>query len=84
LTALTEAPAELADEPDAARVGPLGLGIALGVLRRLRVASVDRLIREVARVDRAATRASTLLELERASDRVLWIGGTVVCMKGEP
>jgi hypothetical protein len=84
LMALTEAPAELPDQPDAARVGTFSPGIALGVLRRLRVASVDRLIREVARVDRAATRASTLLELEGASDRVLWIGATVVCMRGEP
>jgi hypothetical protein len=84
LTSLTSAPGELPDDPGDPRVGSSNPGIALGVLGRLRVASLDRLIREVARVDRSATRASTLLELERASDRVLWIGGTLICMKGEP
>ena len=84
LAGLTIPASEAPDEVDeGCRFGASIAGTALGVLRRLRVASLDRLVREVLRVDRAATRASTLLELERASDRVAWIGGAIVCVKGE-
>jgi hypothetical protein len=85
LAGLTPRAGEGHDELDeAGRREASTAGIALGVLRRLRVASIDRLVREVARVDRAATRASTLLELQQASDRVAWIGGAIVCLKGDP
>lgn len=85
LTGLTNRAGEAPDEVDEAGGREASTaGIALGVLRRLRVASVDRLVREVLRVDRAASRASTLLELQQASDRVAWIGGAIVCLRGEP
>jgi len=73
--------AESASGGDAPNGGSAS-GVALGVLFRLRVASVDRLVREVARVDRTASRESTLHALEGAGDRVRWIGRAVVCAKG--
>jgi hypothetical protein len=63
---------------------PAAAGIAMSILGRLRVASLDRLVREVARADRTTTRASTVLALEQAGDRVRWIGNEVVCLKEEP
>jgi hypothetical protein len=53
---------------------------ALAVLARLRVASVDRLVREVTRAHPGATRASTLAALETTGDRVRWIGTALVCL----
>jgi hypothetical protein len=58
-------------------------GSAMAVLVRLRVASLDRLVREVARVDRLATRSSVIQELEGAPDRVQWFGAAVVCARGD-
>jgi len=58
-------------------------GAAMTVLLRLRVASLDRLVRETARVDRTATRSSVMLELERGRDRVQWVGTALVCIRGE-
>jgi len=73
-----------ADDPaDAPPVVSSAEGVPMGVLLRLRVASIDRLVREVSRIDRTATRASTLRALEGAGDRVRWIGHSVVCAKGE-
>jgi hypothetical protein len=57
--------------------------VAITVLLRLRVASVDRLVREVARIDRAASRESTLRTLEAAGDRVQFFGRSIVCAKGD-
>lgn len=54
---------------------------ALLTLRRLRVASLERLVREVTRIDPAATRASVLLELESAGRRVAWFGRAVLCVR---
>ncbi len=58
-------------------------GISIAVLMRLRVASLDRLVREAARLERTATRSSVLRELEQAGDRIRFIGGALVCMSGE-
>jgi hypothetical protein len=86
LAAVTARPGEAIDDP----VAPVGVsvpslpGVTMSVLLRLRVASMDRLLREVARIDRTVTRSSTLLDLERARDRVQWIGTAVVCVKGDP
>jgi hypothetical protein len=54
---------------------------SLMTLRRLRIASVDRLVREVTRVDSSATRASVLAELESAGNRVAWFGRAIVCVR---
>lgn len=54
---------------------------SLSTLRRLRVASVDRLVREVTRVEPSATRASVLAELESAGARVAWFGRAIVCVR---
>ena len=60
------------------------VAIALSVLRRLRIASLDRLVREALRVESAATRASVIAELEAAGDSVRWFGRTIVCVRGLP
>jgi hypothetical protein len=67
-----------------ARGAPSMSGLAFGILRRLRIASLDRLVREVARVDPTATRTSTLLELKGAGERVRWVGSAVVFVKEQP
>jgi hypothetical protein len=71
------------DEPESkpervAPVPPLGSGTALALLRRLRIASLDRVVREATRLDPLATRASVLAELERSSGEVRWFGRTIV------
>ncbi len=53
-------------------------GIAIPTLRRLRVASLDRLVREVARLHPASTLATVVAELERVGTRVRWFGRTIV------
>lgn len=57
--------------------------LVLPVLSRLRLASLERLIRETARVDRTITRATVLAELEALSSRVRWVGRTIVYFSGE-
>jgi hypothetical protein len=54
---------------------------ALPTLQKLRVASFDRLVREVLRVDPEATRASVLAELDAAGDHVRWIGRSIVFLR---
>lgn len=54
---------------------------ALPTLQRLRVASFERLVREVLRVDPAATRASVLAELDSAGDSVRWLGRSIVFLR---
>jgi hypothetical protein len=69
--------------PPADVSAPKASGVAMSVLLRLRVASLDRLVRESARLDRTANRSSVVLELERAGDGVRWVGTALVCVKGE-
>lgn len=57
---------------------------SLLTLRRLRIASVDRLVREVARIEPSATRASVLAELEAAGKRISWFGRAIVCVRDVP
>jgi hypothetical protein len=54
---------------------------ALSVLSRLRVASVDRVVREVCRVQPSRTRRDVLAELRVDAHRVRWYGATVVAWK---
>ncbi|HEX2869892.1 MAG TPA: hypothetical protein VHP33_01525 [Polyangiaceae bacterium] len=63
---------------------PLALGPSehsLLTLKRLRIASIDRLVREVIRLEPKATRASVQAELEAAGKRVGWFGRAIVCVK---
>ena len=71
-------PTQAAPTPDATQSK-----LAMATLSRLRVASLDRLVREVARLDRHSTRSSVLQELEHAQDRVQWFGAALVCVRGE-
>ena len=71
-----------ADEPEA-KPEPSGAssanpGTALALLRRLRIASLDRVVREVTRVDPLATRTSVIAELEQSSAEVRWFGRTII------
>lgn len=56
-------------------------GEALLALSRLRVASVDRVVREVVRTAPTRTRRSVLAELRSAPALVHWFGGTLVAWK---
>jgi hypothetical protein len=57
--------------------------IALLTLLRLRVASVDRLLREVKRLNPKITRNDVLAELQGYPDRARFIGRSLVCASGE-
>jgi hypothetical protein len=67
-------------EPIKAREAPRASagGTALTLLRRLRIASVDRVVREVMRADPGATRASVIAELEGSPNEVRWFGRTIL------
>ena len=60
---------------------PPSVRAALTLLSRLRLASLDRIVREVVRIDATATRASVVAELEAHPDRVRWFGRTIVCVR---
>jgi hypothetical protein len=51
---------------------------ALTLLRQLRIASLDRVVREVTRLDPHATRASVMAELEASSAEVRWFGRSII------
>lgn len=51
---------------------------ALALVRRLRIASLDRVVREVTRLDPNATRASVVAELEASSTEVRWFGRSII------
>jgi hypothetical protein len=71
--------AEVPEVEAAAVVGPSEHSLL--TLRRLRIASIDRLVREVIRLEPKATRASVQAELEAAGKRVGWFGRAIVCVK---
>lgn len=77
-----KSPAAVPPPPRSSRAAPGG-GPALTILRRLRVASVERLVREVVRLDRGATRGSVLEELARSEGAVRWFGGTLLAIREE-
>jgi hypothetical protein len=78
-----ERTAEDATEPGEAPVPPVRptSGLVLSALTRLRLLSLERLVREIVRVDRFATRASILSELESLSHRVRWVGRSIVYLR---
>ncbi len=53
-------------------------GSALAILRRLRVASFERLVREVSRLEPTTSRATIQAELEAAGERIRWFGRSIV------
>lgn len=55
----------------------------LPVLRRLRVASVDRVIREVYRLQPGIGRTAVVSELEALGDGVLWFGRSIVALRDD-
>ena len=57
---------------------PRASGSALTILRRMRVASFERLVREVVRVEPSTTRANIQAELEAAGERIRWFGRSIV------
>lgn len=78
---LVEAPAD-AENPEIEPVLAVGPSEhSLLTLKRLRIASIDRLVREVIRLEPKATRASVQAELEAAGRRVGWFGRAIVCVK---
>jgi hypothetical protein len=80
---------EVADEPSRPvtrperEVSPSNVtrpGHALILLEKLRLASLDRIVREVTRIDAQATRATVIDELA-SSDGVKWFGRSIVCAR---
>jgi hypothetical protein len=56
----------------------------LDVLRRLCVASVDRTIREVHRLQPELGRTAVMTALEALGDQVVWFGRSIVALRDEP
>jgi hypothetical protein len=75
---LGDSPPEIESVPEERARPPSD--VTLAVLSRLRLASLDRLVREVARIDATATRGSVMSELEAASDRVKWFGRSIAAL----
>jgi hypothetical protein len=59
----------------------VGAGTTLTLLRRFRIASLDRIVREVMRTDPQATRASVIAELEQNANEVRWFGRTILAVR---
>jgi hypothetical protein len=59
--------------------GPLGAAVEL--LARLRVASLERLQRELVRKDPTMTRGRLVGELRAAVGMVSWFGDSIVCIR---
>lgn len=66
---------------DAARATIVAL--VTSVLTRLRVASVDRVIREVYRLHAGVGRTAVVSGLEALGDRVVWFGRSIVALQQE-
>ena len=72
----------LAEEPSAPAQAAAALpsSTAVTLLHKLKIASLDRIVREVTRVDSNATRASVISELE-SCQQVKWFGRSIVCAR---
>jgi hypothetical protein len=84
LSTLASAPNQPSDGGDIAAAHPRFPSSAMGVLEELRVASLERLLREAQLRDPAATRGVVLSELESASNRIRWFGRAIVALDEEP
>jgi hypothetical protein len=74
-----------APTPDVGSGTPSPPGPALAVLRRLRVASVERIVREIRRVDARATATDVSHELRQAGPAVRWYGRRLCAFaEGDP
>lgn len=62
---------------------PSQSGVALRVLEELRVASLERLMREAQRREPAASRMTILAEIERIHPRIKWFGRAIVALVEE-
>ncbi len=73
---------EPADAPSAPEItnGSPDHSVAMAVLRQLRIASLERVVREASRIDPRATRAAVLAELE-ANEGVRFFGRSIVCVR---
>lgn len=69
--------------PPSAPPSPAGSRSAVEVLRALRVASLERVVRELAKSGATATRAAVRSELDRDA-QVRWIGDAIVCWPEQP
>jgi hypothetical protein len=74
--AANAAPAEVepADEAN------LDVDAVLAALRRLHLASVDRLVRELRTSEASATQAGVMSALTAAHAKIRWLGRTIVCL----
>jgi hypothetical protein len=73
-----ESEPEAEDEPARQAVPAPARGAVIEALRRLRVASLERLQREITRTDRTVTRAAVVGELRAAGHEVVWFGESLV------
>jgi hypothetical protein len=71
------------DDPAVTADRPAMAGVAIGILRQLRVASLDRLLREIGRAHGPHGRAAVLAQLESAGDGVQWFGRSIVAIREE-
>ncbi|HEX4339024.1 MAG TPA: hypothetical protein VH062_24120 [Polyangiaceae bacterium] len=79
--AVEATPSAVPDQQAAAPTAePPGTGVAVAILRQLRIASVERVVREAARIDPLATRAKVLSELE-AGPGIRFFGRSIVCVR---
>ncbi|MFS8065227.1 MAG: hypothetical protein ACMG6S_02525 [Byssovorax sp.] len=53
--------------------------VVLAALRRLHLASIDRLVREVRISAPGTTQSAVMSALAASSGEVQWLGGTIVC-----
>jgi len=53
--------------------------VVLAALRRLHLASIDRLVREVRTVAPGTTQSAVMSALAASSGEIQWLGGTIVC-----
>ncbi|HZO15768.1 MAG TPA: hypothetical protein VFB62_20990 [Polyangiaceae bacterium] len=60
---------------------PLTRAGAVAILRELRIASIERLVREVRARHRHASRAAIEAELRSAGGRIRWFGSSIVCLE---
>jgi hypothetical protein len=78
-----EAPSEMDAVPAPGTRPSVEASVVETCITRLRMAALDRLIREVARVRKGSTRADVLAGLEGMKDRVEWFGRSIVALRTE-